>query len=124
VSAQRRRASLQRPGSAPGPEQKKATAPRCPAKLADDSLNAAAPGTKRVACQSSCRTVSATATGGSAAAVERNGSANQPSVEKASAGRTSVSRSRAASSRAGRSADERAKKPRYRRRQTSGEPPS
>jgi hypothetical protein len=92
--------------------QKKAIAPRCPAKVAEDSLNAAAPGTKTVACQSSCRTVSATATGGSPAAVESSGSANQPSVLKASAGRTSTSRSRVPSSRAARAAPSSEKKPR------------
>src|SRR5438034_18099 len=70
--------------------------------------------------QSSCRTVSATATGGSAAAEERSGSANQPRVENASAGRTSVSRSRAARSPAARSAAAREKKPRYGSRPTSG----
>src|SRR6266404_4463540 len=101
-------------------EDPAALAPRCPAKVADDSLNAAAPGRNRVACQSSCRTVSATATGGSAAAVERSGSANQPRVENASAGRTSVSRSRAARSPATRSAAAREKKPRYGSRPTSG----
>ena len=65
-------------------------------------------------------TVSASATGGAWATVERSGSANQPSVLKATAGRTSTSRPRPDRRRPAASAALCSKKPWYGTRPTTG----